>query len=230
MCCAQLKSRRPAFSTDKREQVIVPPAGKLEATIAKWNSSQVLHRVHRDEYAPDAFNPSRAGSARFSPLVVAGKVIPTLYAGTTLDCALMETVFHDVPFAAGPKLLSKAKHVVGRSRSTLRLSSDLSLIDLSTISLHKLGITRSELIDTDASLYPETRSWAAALYQQNPTAEGFKWTSRQDDTATALILFGDRCPARLLEVLEGPTSLLLPDGSTCTEVLSLARRLGVNLV
>lgn len=176
------------------------------------------------------FNPSRAGSARLSPLVVAGKVIPTLYAGTTLDCALMETVFHDVPFAAGPKLHSKAKHVLRRSRSTLRLSSNLSLIDLSTISLHKLGITRSELIDTDASLYPETQSWAATLYQQNPTAQGLKWTSRQDDTATALILFGKRCPAVPFDVLEGPISLLLPDGSTCTEVLSLARRLGVNLV
>jgi hypothetical protein len=161
---------------------------------------------------------------------VSGKVIPTLYAGTTLDCALMETVFHDVPFAAGPKLHSKAKHVVGRSRSTLRLNSDLALIDLSTISLHKLGIARSELIDTDASLYPETRSWAAALYQQNTNAQGLKWTSRQDDTATALILFRDRCPAMLFEVLEGPISLLLPDGSACTEVLSLARRLGVNLV
>ena len=230
MCCGLLKSRRPAFNTDKLERIILPPAGKLEATIVNWGSSQVLYRVHRDDYAPDAFNPSRAGSARFSPLVVAGKLIPTLYAGTTLDCALMETVFHDVPFAAGPKLLAKAKHVVGRSRSTLRLSSELSLINLSTISLHKLGITRSELIDTDASLYPETRSWAAALYQQNPAAQGLKWTSRQDDTATALILFGDRCPAMIFEVLEGPFSLLLPDGSTCNEVLFLARRLGVNFM
>jgi hypothetical protein len=218
------------LSTDKLERIILPPPGKLDATIVRWGSSQIVYRVHRDEYAPDVFNLSHAGSARFSPLVVAGKVIPTLYAGTTLDCALMETVFHDVPFAAGPKLLSKAKHVVGRSRSTLRLSSNLSLVDLSTISLHKLGITRSELIDTDASLYPETCSWAAALYQQNPTAQGLKWTSRQDDTATALILFGDRCPAMLFDVLEGPVSLLLPDGSVCTEVLSLARRLGVNLV
>ncbi len=142
----------------------------------------------------------------------------------------METVFHDVPLAAGPKLHSKAKRVVGRSRSTLRLRSDLLLIGLSTISLHKLGITRSELIDTDASLYPETRSCAGVLYQQNPTAQGLKWTSRQDDTATALILFGDRCPAMILEVLETSVSLLLPDRSTCNEVLSLARRLRVNFV
>jgi RES domain len=61
------------------------------------------------------FNPSPARNARFSPLVnAAGPVIPTLYAGTTLDCALMETVFHDVPFVAGPKIWSKATHAAGK--------------------------------------------------------------------------------------------------------------------
>lgn len=152
-------------------------------------------------------------------------MIPTLYAGTTLDCALMETVFHDVSFTAGPKFHSKAKHVEGRSRSTLRLRIDLMLVDLSTISLHKLGIARSELIDTDASLYGDTRQWAAALYEQDPAAQGLLWTSRQDDTASALMSFGDRCPASFIEIVEWPISLLLRDGSACSEVLSLAGRL-----
>jgi hypothetical protein len=119
-------------------------------------------------------------------------VIPTLYAGTTLDCTLMETVFHDVPYAAGPKMLSKAKHVAGRSHSSLRFGVDLTLVDLSTISLHKLGISRPELIDTDASHYDESREWALALHEQYPVAQGLKWISRQDDTATARVLVGDR--------------------------------------
>lgn len=29
--------------------------------------------------------------------------VERIYAGTSLDCALMETVFHDVPFARRPK-------------------------------------------------------------------------------------------------------------------------------
>jgi hypothetical protein len=57
-----------------------------------------------------------------------GVVIPTIYAGTTLDCALMETVFHDVPFAAGPKIWSKASNVAGKVYSQLTLSRDLALI------------------------------------------------------------------------------------------------------
>jgi len=157
-------------------------------------------------------------------------VIPTLYAGTTLDCALMETVFHDVPYVVGPKMLSKAKHVTGRSHSSLRFCIDLTLIDLSTISLRRLGISRSELIDSDASHYNETREWAVALHDQYPAAQGLKWTSRQDDTATALILFGDRVDGSAFELTGGPVSLLQPDGSACSEVLDLATRLGVYLV
>jgi hypothetical protein len=157
-------------------------------------------------------------------------VIPTLYAGTTLDCALMETVFHDVPYVAGPKMLSKAKHVTGRSHSSLRFRVDLTLIDLSAISLRKLGISRSKLIDSDASHYNETREWAVALHGQYPAAQGLKWTSRQDDTATALMLFGDRVDGSAFELMGGPVSLLQADGSACSEVLDLATRLRVYLV
>jgi hypothetical protein len=157
-------------------------------------------------------------------------VIPTLYAGTTLDCALMETVFHDVPYTAGPKMLSQAKHVAGRSHSSLRFRVHLTLVDLSTICLHRLGISRSELIDTDASYYDESRDWALALHEQFPAAQGLKWTSRQDDTATALVLFGDRADASAFKLTSGPVSLLQPDGSACSQVLNLATRLGVYLV
>lgn len=81
----------------------------------------------------------------------AGAVTPTLYAGTTLDCALMETVFHDVPFVAGPKMWSKATHVAGKVWSQLALSRDLALIDLSAVPLRKLGISRKDLIAVAAS-------------------------------------------------------------------------------
>ena len=141
----------------------------------------------------------------------------------------METVFHDVPYAARPKMLSKAKHVAGRSRSSLRFRVDLTLVDLSTISLRRLGISRSELIDTDASRYGETREWALALHEQYSAAQGLKW-SRQDDTATALVLLGDRVDGSAFELTGGPLSLLQSDSSACSEVLDLATRLGVYLV
>lgn len=209
---------------------IKPPTGRLEATIISWGKGETVFRVHPDTYGGAEFNPSAIGNARFSPLVgAAGVVIPTIYAGTTLDCALMETVFHDVPFAAGLKIWSKATHVAGEIYSQLTLSRDLALIDLSAIPLRKLGISRKDLIECDGSHYPETRAWALALHDQHPDAEGLIWTSRQADPERAVILFEDRLTGPALAVSGASTSLLLSDGSAILEVLTLAQRLGVLL-
>jgi hypothetical protein len=159
----------------------------------------------------------------------AGVVIPTIYSGTTLDCTLMESVFHDLPFAAGPKMWSKATHVAGKVYSQLTLSRDLALIHLSAIALHKLDISRKELIESDGTQYPETRAWGLALHHQHPTAEGLLWTSRQADPERALVLFEDRLTGPALTPIGTPTSLLMPDGSAILPVLVLAQQLGVLL-
>lgn len=78
------------------------PPEVLQLTLAELAPGQVLHRIHQNIYNADQFNPGVLGNARFSPIRNAlGEAIPTLYAGTTFDCAVMETVFHDVPHSAG---------------------------------------------------------------------------------------------------------------------------------
>jgi hypothetical protein len=207
------------------------PSEKLNIALIDWGENERIYRVHSQNYGAAEFNTTARGEARFSPLLSsAGTVVPTLYAGSTLDCALMETVFHDVPFARGPKLHSKAKHIAGKFRSTLRLTRDVRLINLRAIPLRKLGISPTDLIVTDSSHYTETRSWAAALYQQCQEAEGLLWTSRQDDSATAIMLFGDRLPSSPIEIVASPLPLLLEDGAACDEVLNLAARLDVLLI
>ena len=208
------------------------PAGKLNATLIQWGKDKTVFRVHRSIYKVDQFNDSRKGDARFSPLIDSARdaVVPTLYAGTTFDCALMETVFHDVPYQPGLKTVSKAKYVEGTICSTLGLSDDLWLVDLSSVALHKLGVAPSDLTQTEAAYYPASREWALALHEQNPTAQGLIWTSRKDDAAKAILLFGDRIRPDMLAVGADTFPLLLPDGSTRMEVLSLAVRLDVLLV
>jgi hypothetical protein len=199
-------------------------------TIISWGKGETIFRVHPDAYGGAKFNSSATGNARFSPLVnAAAAVIPTIYAGTTLDCALMETVFHDVPFAAGPKNWSKATHVAGNVYSRLALSRNLALIDLSAIPLRKLGISRKDLIECDGSQYPKTRAWGLGSHDQNLGAEGLTWTSRQADPERAIVLFEDRLTGPALVVSGAPASLLLPDGSAIIEILTLAQRLGVLL-
>jgi hypothetical protein len=149
----------------KRAKSFLPPAEQLDATIVSWGEGQQLHRVHDAIYSGNGFNPSRRGTARFSPLRDSdGKVIPTLYAGTTLDCALMETIFHDVPFVAGFKPLS-IKKLAGKVHTVFTPKVHFKLVDLGTIALRRLGVDRTHLIDTTKWHYPEVR-WSLSFVQK----------------------------------------------------------------
>ena len=131
-----------------------PPPKSLDATLVTWGGGLEFHRVHGLAFGGDEFNTSTKGNARFSPITDdAGVLIPTLYAGTTFDCALMETIFHDVPFKSGFKPFSKLK-MDGKVHSVVLPTADLWLIGLSTIALHKLGVKRTELIDTTKPTTP----------------------------------------------------------------------------
>lgn len=213
----------------KRAKSFLPPAGQLDATVILWGKDRQFHRIHDAAYPGNGFNPSRGGNARFSPIIDSeGKIIPTLYAGTTLDCALMETVFHDVPFAVGFKPLSMKK-IVGKVHTVFRAKFDFKLIDLGTIALRRLGVDRAHLIDTTKRHYPETRKWAEHLYVQYGDVQGLRWTSRQDDNARAVMLFGTRVKSADLVVAE-PSAQLVAGDLASEPVVDLAIRLGVTLV
>ena len=211
---------------------IPAPPAKLHLTRITWKKGRVLHRVHDQAYGATSFHPGGKGNARFSPIwnrtVAPETPIATLYGGETFQCALLETVFHDVPFAPGFKSYDKRK-LAGLTYSVLVSTSDLVLADLSNVALRKLGIPRSQLIDTEKSCYQKTRAWAEAIYTQAPEVQGLFWTSRQDDSARALMLFGDRVAPGVLQQAGGSRSLV-HDVQTYTELLDLALSIGVDIV
>ncbi len=206
----------------------VPPVA-LHVTLTELTTRQVLHRVHQEQYRADQFNPGVRGNARFSPIQNdQGQPIPTLYAGTTMDCALMETVFHDVPHTAGFKTFDKGK-LTDQVHSTVEVTQPLKVVDLASVPLRKLGVTRKQLIDTEKDQYPATRKWAEALHSQFPEAQGLSWVSRQDDSARAVVLFGDRIADDALEP-QGASRSLVDDGTAYDAVLDLADRIGVAII
>jgi hypothetical protein len=212
-----------------RTAALPPPPKRLDATLIDWGGAREFHRVHDIAYGGTDFHTNLKGNARFSPILDdEGVIISTLYAGTTLDCALMETIFHDLPFKAGFKPVSKNK-VVGKVHSVLVPTGDLRVIDLSTVALHKMGVKRTQLIDTTKAHYPATRRWAQALYKQFPDAQGLRWTSRQDDQAFAVMLFGPRLNASDL-AWTGSSASLMPEGLAVSSVVDLATRTGATLV
>ena len=225
------RPRRAGASKSKSASAstVPDPPAVLHITIAAWTAGVVLHRVHLDVYAAEAFNPGVEGNARFSPIVnAAGKPIPTLYGGTSFNCAAMETVFHDVPFVPGLKTFAKHK-LEGQLHSVLASTAALTLADLRNVPLRKLGVERKQLIDTEKDTYGQTRKWAAAIHAQHAHIQGLCWTSRQDDSAMAVMLFGDRIGAGVLTRRDASRALL-DDGPAYMDLLTLADMIGVRVV
>ena len=207
---------------------IAPPA-TLHLSTTTWPQGAVLHRVHQDIYGAVQFNPGLAGNARFSPIKdAAGNPIPTLYGGASFACAAMESVFHDIPFAPGYKFYDKGK-LAGQVHSQFAAGADLLLADLGSRALRKLGALRTQLIDTEKDQYPTTRLWAQAIHAGFPGVQGLCWTSRQDDSARAVVLFGDRIDASLLRP-SAPSRSLADDAQAYGELLALAEQIGVDIV
>jgi len=207
----------------------LPPPVPLNVSRTTWPRGLVFHRVHLDLYGATEFNPGIKGNARFSPIRnSAGEAIPTLYGGDSFACAAMESVFHDVPFTPGFKAYDKAR-LAGQLHARLQADASLVLADLGSKALRKLGIARKRLIDTEKDQYPATRRWAEAIHAQCPDVQGLCWTSRQDDSARALVLFGDRVDPGLLRQA-GASRSLAGDAACYGALLDLAEQIGVDIV
>ena len=189
----------------------------------------MIHRVHHLDHDAVQFNPGLKGNARFSPIADPhGERIPTLYGGSSFACAAMESVFHDVPFVPGFKSYDKGK-LSGQGHSQFSARRDLLLADLGSKALRKPGVPRNCLIDTEKDQYPSTRQWAVAIHAGFPQVQGLCWISRQDDSARAVVLFGDRIAKGVLEP-GVPTRSLVDDPVAYGELLALAERIGVDIV
>jgi hypothetical protein len=92
---------------------LLEPAESLQGILIEWGKGKTRYRVHQERYQGHAFNPTRRGNARFSPIIDrSANVIPTLYPGSTLDRALMESMFHNVPYKPGSNSFPSASSTV----------------------------------------------------------------------------------------------------------------------
>lgn len=206
----------------------VPP---LDALIDTWPAGRVIHVIHDTAFEPESFNPGvdAAGylrnPTRFAPIRdPGGNVVPYLYGGSSLECAIFETVFHNVPIDAADKFVD-LDNFAQRGHGQLVPGRDLELVDLSTDGLHRLRIPKAELITSAPIDYPDTACWAQALHQQYPQIDGLVWMSRQRDRDQALVLFGDRVGAALAGRRMG--GALRVNDRLRQAILSLALRVGI---
>ena len=188
-------------------------------------------RVHRlsprtGQFASQAFNTTGRGHARFSPLRVGRRVVPTLYAAHTLEGALMETVLHDVPFPSEGHIHDLQRDLQSDLHaSQITLTTPLQLVDLSKLGLQRMGLRVSQLFENDACDCARTQTWARWLHSTLPQAQGLVWMCARQPECAGLMLFGDRVAAATVINSHEP-SLHVGHPHVLTALLGLLHRLG----
>jgi len=100
------------------------------------------------------------------------------------------------------------KEVAGVEMATLVSDRDIPLARLHGQGLTRLGVLRSELVDAEPLDYPYTAEWAQAIYDCPVDVAGIVWTSRQNDSERAVLLWeGPLDPAARLQE-DGPITPL----------------------
>lgn len=190
---------------------------------------QAIWRIHPARYRPAEFRSGTDGDARFSPIRNAkGAVIPTWYGARTVACSMMETVLHDVPAPPTDYILDIERLRDADIRiSRVRCKRALSLVDLSSKGLKRIGLQRRDIIDTSVEEYARCREWAIRLHTQT-SAHGLLWTSRQDDEAKALVVFGDRIAESAFTVEIDRDRVY--EGEHLDVLLELAEHVGISQV
>lgn len=153
--------------------------------------------------------------------------MPTLYSASTLEGALSESIFHNVPVRGSKKFIRRYR-LKPLLVSTIAPRRDLKLVQLHGYGLDRLRVSRAELIDSTARQYPRTAAWAAVLHARREDADGLIWMSRKHDTSLSLVLFGDRVRRDDLEVIEPPLPLFSGDGYA--EVKRAAEQAGITIL
>lgn len=211
----------------------MPPPGapaSLDPLFRTWEAGRKFHRCYglhwgsRDVYAGDD-----AHRGRFHSFVPIGgsSPLPVLYGAGDFDGAVYETVFHDVPIR-GIKTVPHAK-LLHRIVVALVPGRDLTLVDLTSDGLRRLGLAREELIASGPRSYPATAAWARALHAHSETIDGLLWVSRQRDTSLALLLYGDRVEVDDVTVSAGDLPLALSAGRGLDAVSAAASRAGITI-
>jgi len=174
-----------------------------------------------------AYNPCLGGPTRFAPLFLpTGECLPTLYAATSLEAAAWESLFHDAPHTAGPKFV-RLRKITTRALSVIELAHDMVVAPLHAPDLHRLGLAKTDLIETPPTAYGHTARWAEAFHRADPAIAALRWTSRRCDPDLAFLFFEDRAPRTAWKVIERIDVFTAPD--LLEEIRQIGRRADITL-
>ncbi|CDN96342.1 RES family NAD+ phosphorylase [Agrobacterium tumefaciens] len=208
--------------------ISVPPSALPASNSHEIKAGTRFHRVHDQRFGSCSFNLGKGLSSSFTPLFLDSDPIPTQYLATDYECAVHETVFHDVPIDELNKTVC-VDNIKPLTHSVIELKRDFLLVPLFAPHLAKWGVSRADLIDTTAADYHITAQWAfAAIHQSRSDTPGLIWTSKRCDPQQALVLFGDRVAET--DLLEISNVLIYSDVGEMRQIVTFAARVDITLV
>jgi hypothetical protein len=170
----------------------IPRSRDLSPKIEVLEAGSTLVRIYERRFGPLEFNPG-SSSARFRPIRNGvGVVVPTAYGARDQETAIAEAILRGVSAldTGAPRRRLFSLEVMGLDMARLRTTKPLRLVRLHGLGLTRLKLLREHVIDCPESDYPYTAAWAQALYGIPSRPHGLAWTSRQNDTSRAFVLWG----------------------------------------
>ena len=135
-------------------------------------------------------------------------------------CPVITTI-HDISFRRHPEWFP-LKH-----RLLLNLLIPLAARNAAHV-ITGSEFTRADLIDSPATVYPETAEWASAYFHSTAQPDGLVWNARQDRDKLAFVLYGRGRVARSdLRIVDPPLSLFT---TGFERVLEAADKAGITIV
>lgn len=172
-------------------------------TLINAEEAELWH-VYKDPFSATSFNPCANG--RFAARAAAPPRA-MLYAGSTSDCALWETVLRDVVPQMHPAHSVDIPSVAGYHIARLRLKHNACILNLAPLGLRllfggdKKRRNRISLLAT-VPKYPTTHSEAVRLLKAFPETAGVSWISRQTGEDRAYIFYESPLSSDVFEDIE----------------------------
>ena len=212
----------------------IPTPGPAEAfVVEEIDQDEVREWYHVYSVEPHANTASSFskgwGDTRFAPLALPDATpVHTYYAASTFNCAIMESVFHDVTLEPPGSfdLDTLSSYRIGR----ITFEYPIPCVTFHSPYLLTLGLDRHRLIESLPASYAQTRRWAQAAFDQRPDAQGIAYGSRRHDAGRCIMLFEQRLssyPDRPFRVVEHAS---LAEHPLRSRIIKLAASLKIGMV
>lgn len=236
-----------AATTDRGRCPPAPPATVSVAlsTETLRPDSDDLVRLHWRGNPALGFSIAKRGN-RFDPLAKPWETTQVLYAGTTLEVAIAETILRWHGQVGAPVELSNEAQLRDRQVARFRPSRALTVINATGLGLNPIqravdqtvalpehapawtgrpAPLADDIFQCPPTEYATTQTWGAWFRSQCPDADGLQWVSRQFNRGRCLVLFDDRCE-QALEPVGDSTDLVAPGSVEEATLDALLEQLG----